>query len=184
MKNKVYALFLFLLVVSFSCSKENAVSEDSKSNAQSDLAIGTEASSTVDISGIGFFATEPECGAIGAGGVFATRVTGDLEGCLIAFIDEFGCQPSGTYREKGSEHFIGTYKGQPGEFWTKYQFEAKYEGCDVSGAPLGSEIFGRCEHPIIKGSGTGVFEGATGRLDFKDDVEAGNFPYRGHIKFQ
>ena len=45
------------------------------------------------------------------------------------------------------------------------------------------EIFGRCQHPIVAGSGTGVFEGVTGRLDFKDDIAAGNFPYRGHFKF-
>jgi hypothetical protein len=45
----------------------------------------------------------------------------------------------------------------------------------------GSEVRGRCEHPIVAGSGTGGFEGATGRIDFKDDVVAGEFLYRGHI---
>ena len=33
------------------------------------------------------------------------------------------------------------------------------------------------------GSGEGAFAGVTGRLDFKDDVENGCFPYRGHLKF-
>jgi hypothetical protein len=36
---------------------------------------------------------------------------------------------------------------------------------------------------MVKGSGEGVFEGATGRLDFKDDVSVGNFPYRGHLLY-
>ena len=53
--------------------------------------------------------------------------------------------------------------------------------CD--GGPLGAEIFGRCQHPIVAGSGTGVFNGVTGQMNFKDDIEAGNFPYRGQLRF-
>ena len=45
------------------------------------------------------------------------------------------------------------------------------------------EILGRCQHPIVAGTGTGVFEGVTGRLDFKDVVEIPNYSYRGHFKF-
>ena len=45
----------------------------------------------------------------------------------------------------------------------------------------GSEVHGRCQHPIVAGSGTGGFAGATGRADFKDDVVTGEFLYRGHI---
>ena len=45
----------------------------------------------------------------------------------------------------------------------------------------GVEVKGRCQHPIITGSGTGGFAGATGRLDFKDQVSTGRFFYRGHI---
>jgi hypothetical protein len=33
----------------------------------------------------------------------------------------------------------------------------------------------------VTGSGTRDFEGVTGRLDFKGDVAAGNFPMRGHF---
>ncbi|MDI3285224.1 hypothetical protein [Polyangium sp. 15x6] len=38
--------------------------------------------------------------------------------------------------------------------------------------------------PVL-GSGTGVFEGVRGRLDFKDDVDAVpiRFLYRGHLRF-
>ena len=110
-------------------------------------------------------------------------MTGDIEGCLYVFVDEFECSPSGTYREKGREHFVGTYKGETGTFWTGYKFEAKYEGCAANGSPLGAEIIGRCQHPIVEGSGDGIFGGVTGRLDFQDDIEAGNFPYRGHLRF-
>jgi hypothetical protein len=74
-------------------------------------------------------------------------------------------------------------KDSPGSFWTNYTFEAKYEGCAENGSYVGAEIKGRCQHPIVKGSGTGVFAGVTGRLDMKDDIEAGNYPYRGHFKF-
>ena len=76
--------------------------------------------------------------------------------------------------------FVGTYNGEEGTFWTNYRFEAKYEGCE-DGFFVGAEIFGRCQHPIVEGSGTGVFEGATGRIDFKDNVDTGEFPYKGHI---
>jgi hypothetical protein len=36
---------------------------------------------------------------------------------------------------------------------------------------------------MVAGSGEGVFEGAKGRLDMKDDIEAGNFIIRGRFSF-
>ena len=48
-------------------------------------------------------------------------------------------------------------------------------------AATGVEVMGRCQHPLTAGSGTGIFAGATGRLDFKDEVSTGLFFYRGHI---
>ena len=63
-------------------------------------------------------------------------------------------------------------------FTTTYKFESKWDP-DVSTGP---EVRGRCQHPIVTGSGTGGFAGATGRLDFKDVVEDGTYLYRGHIK--
>ena len=45
------------------------------------------------------------------------------------------------------------------------------------------EIFGRCQHPIAAGSGTGGFEGAKGRIDFKDIIsDPIVYVYRGHIR--
>jgi hypothetical protein len=29
----------------------------------------------------------------------------------------------------------------------------------------------------------GDFEGVTGRFDIKDDLDAGNFPYKGHLRW-
>ena len=136
------------------------------------------------ISGIGFPGTVDECNdPVGEGATFIIKMTGDLEGCIYTFVEGFDCTPSGTYREWGTEYFVGTYRGQSGTFTRDYNFEGKYEGCPENGEPLGAEIFGRCQHPIVEGTGTGFFEGVTGRLGFKDDIEAGNFPYRGHLRF-
>jgi hypothetical protein len=182
---------LFFLTVAgllfLSCKKEtiqnqNKVSEKTPyikvANQQSVLAAGAS-----QVSGVGFYATANECDASGQGAAYAVKMTGDLEGCLYVYVDEFDCSPSGTYRETGKEYFVGTYNGVAGTFWTNYKFESRFEGCAPDGSYLGSEIFGRCQHPIVAGSGNGVFEGVAGRMDFKDDIEAGNFPYRGHLQF-
>ncbi len=137
------------------------------------------AAGATQISGIGFFAGTGECtNPDGQGSNFALKMTGDLEGCLYVFVETAECSPSGTYRETGTEIFVGRYNGEAGTFGTTYQVEAKYQDCPN----LVGEIFGRCQHPIIAGSGERVFEGVTGRFDMKDDIEAGNFPYRGHLK--
>jgi len=141
------------------------------------------ASGATRIGGIGYFA-DPSLGecvddAEGNGSDFALRMTGDLEGCHYVFIADWECSPSGTYRERGTEIFVGRYQGQSGTFATTYLATAKLGVCP----DFATEIFGRCQHPIVRGSGTGVFEGATGRFDIKDDIEAGNFPYRGHLRW-
>ena len=138
------------------------------------------AGGATQIAGVGFYADPGECvDAEGTGSDFALSLTEDVEGCLYVFVETAACSPSGTYRETGNEIFVGQYNGEDGTFRTTYKFEAKYEDCPN----LVGEIFGRCQHPLVAGSGEGVFEGVTGRLDFKDDVEAGNFPYRGHLQY-
>jgi hypothetical protein len=179
-KTIVRLIFCLGLII-VGCSKDYTASQELIASEEILSAAG--GAGATQVSGVGFFAEPTECNAAAQGADYAVRMTGDLEGCLYVFIEEFECSPSGTYREQGKEHFIGTYKGAPGTFWTAYKFEAKYEGCADNGGPLGAEIFGRCQHPLVKGSGGGVFAGATGRLDMKDDIAAGNFPYRGHIKF-
>jgi hypothetical protein len=129
------------------------------------------------ISGIGVWAGEGECTALDPADYdFAVRYTeGDLIGCLYITVLTAESSPSGTYRETGTEFYdiVGGTFGT-GTFSTTYRFTGKY---DDSGA----EIFGRCQHPLVAGSGTGDFEGATGRIDMKDDVETGEFLYRGHL---
>jgi hypothetical protein len=107
-------------------------------------------------------------------------LTGRLVGCLYITVDaatDHGA-PSGVYLEQGREVFIGRLDGGPvGTFTTTYRFESKWAP-DVS---TGVQLKGRCQHPIVAGSGTGGFAGATGRIDFKDDVGTGTVDYRGHI---
>jgi hypothetical protein len=127
------------------------------------------------ISGVGFFDEDDICDSGSVGADFALIMTGDLEGCLYVFVETAKFTPSGTYVETGTEIFVGS----DGSFETAYRFEAKYE----DPANLIGEVFGRCQHIIVEDSGTGLFAGTLGRIDFKDDIEAGNFPYRGSLQF-
>jgi hypothetical protein len=137
------------------------------------------AEGATQISGVAVLDEADECDSGSVGADYALIMDGDLEGCLYTFVDHETAQssPSGTYRETGTETFVAS--DGSGTFETTYRFEAKYE--DV--ANLSGEIFGRCQHPIVEGSGTGDYEGVSGRLDFKDDVETGTFLYRGHLRF-
>ncbi len=143
------------------------------------------AAGATQISGLGVFDDSGSCSdAEGAGSDFATILTGDLTGCQYVFVESSVCSPSGTYREVGREiYVVEGPNGEVGTFETTYYFSSKFEECVDGQFPGGAEIFGRCQHPITKGSGTGDFAGVSGRLDFKDDIEAGNFPYRGHLKY-
>ncbi len=147
------------------------------------------AGGATQISGVGVYAEGADCNdpeGVNDEGVaanYALVLDGDLKGCLYTFVETARSSPSGTYLETGYEVFVGSVaSGGSGTFVTTYRFEAKYE--DLSDPA--TEIFGRCQHPILKGSGTGVFEGVTGILFFTDVIEAGNdpyFPYRGHLRW-
>ena len=136
------------------------------------------------LSGVGVFDATGACPEPPAGYEDFTMVmTGSLDGCwytkIISATDNGS--PSGVYQERGAEVFVGSLDGGPvGTFTTTYKFTSKWYP-DVS---TGSEVRGRCEHPIVAGSGTGGFEGATGRVDFKDDVVTGEYIYRGHISLR
>jgi len=89
----------------------------------------------------------------------------------------------------GTEHFTGCLDvdgdgactGDPtGTLFFTFTFTGQY----VPGTNLSLEIRGRCHHPIV--GGTGNFAGATGVLNFKDDVSNPTFvtsPYMGHVSF-
>ncbi|PNY80908.1 hypothetical protein [Deinococcus koreensis] len=107
-------------------------------------------------------------------------LSGSLQGCWYTDIDTVKTTPSGVYLETGREVFVGSLNGgQSGTFTTGYRFEGKFN-------PDGTEIHGRCEHPLVAGSGTGGFAGATGRVDFKDIVAGSSvsYIYRGHISIR
>src|SRR5215203_2223745 len=137
------------------------------------------AGGATQISGVGVYVAKCDPTSVDPDASYAILLTGDLEGCLYTFVETAQSSPSGTYRETGTELFVGSTSEGAGTFETTYRFEAKYE--DVNDPA--TEIFGRCQHPIVEGSGTGVFEGVSGILLFKDDIEAGNFPYRGHLRW-
>jgi hypothetical protein len=141
------------------------------------LVLAPSAHAAMDqISGVGVLAGEGECTSPpGTFTEYTLVMSGELVGCLYTDILTAETKPSGVYLETGVETFVGSVNGGlPGTFTTTYKFEAKF-------APDGSEIHGRCQHPIVDGSGTGGFEGASGRINFKDDVETGEFFYKGHI---
>jgi len=144
-----------------------------------------QGSGAVQIAGGGFVIGDPAAGpAEGCDdrGVFTLKLdSGSLRGCWytdVIHADSVQGNPSGTYQERGEETFVGEYwvdgvKVGDGEFSTTYHFTGKF-------AVDGSEIFGRCQHPIVEGSG--VFAGVKGRVDFKDvDPANGILEYRGHI---
>ena len=137
------------------------------------------AEEATQISGIAVFDEADLCDSSSMDADFALIMSGDLEGCLYTFVETAESSPSGTYRETGTELFVGSWGDEPGTFETTYRFEAKYE--DVTDPA--TEIFGRCQHPIVEGSGTGIFQDVSGIVFFKDDVEAGNLPYRGHLQY-
>lgn len=172
-----YSIFFCLVLILYGCSDEPLNEEQILTSQDLQVTVGA-----TQISGVGFYADPADCDFAGEGADFALLLTGELEGCLYVFVEDYDCSPSGTYRESGQELFVGYYNGEEGSFMTDYKFEAKYEGCE-DGFFVGAEIFGRCQHPIVRDSGTGVFEGVTGRLDFKDNVETGEFPYKGHLRY-
>ena len=140
----------------------------------------TSAAGAEQIRGIGYPASEVECPPLPEeewpeGTLFAVpplKMSGSLTGCFYSFALTTDDSSSGTYRETG----IDIYIGEGGRFETTYLFTAKFD-------EDGNEIWGRCQHPITEGTGEGYYSGVTGRLDLKDDIEAGNFPYKGHLRW-
>ena len=140
------------------------------------------AARTDQISGVATIAAPGQCDPIPDeyGDFPPLYLTGSLEGCWYTNIltSKDNGSPSGVYQERGIEIFVGSLDGGPeGRFETTYKFSSKWEP-DVS---TGVEVKGRCQHPIVVGTGIGAFAGVTGRVDIKDDVATGTYPYRGHL---
>jgi hypothetical protein len=115
--------------------------------------------------------------------VFSLSMAGGLVGCWWVDTSNDVLHPSGTLRSTGTEHFTGCIDAngdeacgadEPwGTFWTTFIFTAKL-------AADGSELQGRCSHPIVSGSDD--FDGASGILTFQDDVSTGIAYYVGIVK--
>lgn len=104
-------------------------------------------------------------------------LTGSIEGCLYTKVTSSKQTPGGMWIESGEEVIVGSLNdGAEGTFATGYRFEGRfYPGS-------GAQQHGRCQHPIVRGSGVNGFAGAEGRLSFKDII--GNpttYIYWGHI---
>jgi hypothetical protein len=125
-------------------------------------------------------------------GLPAYTMAGGLIGCwytdtIVTHAAQPNGTPSGEIQATGTEHFDGCLDlngdgrcddGDPtGTLAFTYQLSIKLD------PGTGAEIHGRCHHPIVPGSGTDGFTGATGVITFKDDVANGTAPYRGHITF-
>jgi hypothetical protein len=115
-------------------------------------------------------------------------MVGGLIGCwytdtLVIHPAQPNGTPSGAIQATGTEHFVGCLdvnddqtcdSGDPeGTLSFTFQFSGKFD--PVTGA----EIHGRCQHPIV--SGTGDFAGASGVINFKDDVTNGTSLYAGQV---
>ena len=121
---------------------------------------------------------------IGLAPVLSNAMAGSLIGCW--YTDTFNlisAMPDGAIVGTGSEHFVGcldlnrngrcAHRDPSGSLALTYVFEAKYDPVTQQ------EIAGGCQHEI--GSGTGDFAGATGRINFTDNVTNGTSNYRGRI---
>lgn len=94
-------------------------------------------------------------------------IEGDLIGCWYTTDASSTMTRSGVIHERGTETFIGEWNRQPVEFDTVYRFTGKFDAD-------GNEVHGRCHHPIVGGD-------VDGRIGFTNDVETGEFYYRGHL---
>lgn len=134
------------------------------------------AAGNTQISGVGVFTNTAECPADSPNVYPPIKMAGGLVGCWHTDqVDVVMSSPSGAYQERGTETFIGCLSDGTtcGTFGTTYTFTAKY-------APDGSEIHGHCEHKLV--NGTGDFAGITGQVNFKDNVQTGEFFYEGHFQ--
>jgi hypothetical protein len=153
------------------------------------------AAAGTQVSGLAAFDVSGQCTAPPAGfedfADFTLVLSGSLVGCLYTDIQTSTVTPSNVYQEEGQEVVVACLNtngdadcdsDEPvGSFTTTYRFTSKW-----AGEPFVSlQQHGRCQHPIVPGSGKDDFAGISGRLDFKDNIVDGvavDYDYRGHIE--
>lgn len=110
------------------------------------------------------------------GADYAIALQGDLDGCIYGTVTFISFnETSGIYLERADETFVGSWGGTTGSFGLTENFTGKFDTVTFE------QFHGRCQHPIVEGSGTDGFDGVRGRLDFKDDVDTGTLDYRGNL---
>ena len=146
------------------------------------VVVATAMAGTTQVSGSGVY-VDQRCVPPAAAGPAPTDLgdypplvmEGSLVGCWYTYVLASKETPSGSYKETGTELFVGCLNETTcGQFETTYTFTGKFT------ANFEAEIHGRCHHPVT--GGTGGFAGMSGVIQFKDDVDTGIFYYRGNIK--
>jgi hypothetical protein len=100
-------------------------------------------------------------------------VSGSLSGCwYVDTLDVRHATPSGAFVATGSETFSGCLDTACGHLFATYTFTAKF-------AADGSEVHGRCHHPIV--GGDGGLAGVTGEINMHD-LPNGCAVYKGSLK--
>lgn len=142
------------------------------------VAAPASAGGNTQVSGVGVFVSTAECrdGPNPYPYYPPIKMSGGLVGCWYTdTVEVLHFTDNGAYQERGTETFIGCLSDGTtcGTFSTTYKFTARYAGD-------GSELHGHCEHKLV--NGTGDFAGITGQVNFKDDVQTGEFLYEGHFQ--
>lgn len=141
--------------------------------------------------------TFSDCGAPGSD--LALMMTGDLQGCLSVFIQDYSCRELRDfdhYQEYGREAFAGTWRGKRGRFTTDYVVDAAYAKGFCQSLDYSLEVSGSCIHHVRGRSG--AFAGAEGVFTLFDVITgvtgdpvtgefvagsgANNFLYYGRIR--
>lgn len=136
------------------------------------LAPGALASGATVVSGRQVLDTAGAC-PNAPGAMAAWVMTGSLTGCWYTDTVEMKhMTPSGAALASGTEHFSGCIGATCGTLFFTFTFTGKY-------APDGSEVHGRCYHPIS--GGTDGFAGASGAISFHDE-SASCSNYHGEVR--
>ncbi len=140
------------------------------------------------ITAVNYLDPGDQCGeeiynAAGEEPALRTLMKGDLQGCLYVFPQASSCSANGVYVEDGMEIYVGSgAPGDDGTFETTYRFVANFANEDDCNA-FNNQIRGRCQHPIVAGSGTGDYKGVTGKFQLTDNVEEGTADLVGLLHF-
>ena len=130
--------------------------------------IGSTGALEPDVEGAGWFVEECD----GLTSAFTIVLEGDISGCLYQHGWVGKVRPDGTYVEEGTETIVGCWGDLCGTIDMTYRFVATFDD-------EGNQTAGWCDHTIV--NGTGDFAGATGGIQFNDDLETGIAYYHGLI---